>query len=149
MKKNKLILGLVLIFLTLVSIIGLSVKKSNNLRENVKTEKTEKFVKKGKYKKITSNEAKKLMETEKGYIIADVRSTEEYANGHIPNAISIPLDTIGNEAKSQLKDKNQLIMVYCRTGRRSREATLKLIEEGYANVIDFGGINDWTGEIVK
>lgn len=146
MKKNKLILGLVLIFLTLVSIIGLSVKKSNNLRENVKTEK---FVKKGEYKKITSNEAKKLMETEKWYIIADVRSTEEYANGHIPNAISIPLDTIGNEAKSQLKDKNQLIMVYCRTGRRSREATLKLIEEGYANVIDFGGINDWTGEIVK
>ena len=104
--------------------------------------------KKAEYKKITSDEAKKMMETQK-VIVVDVRTLEEYNEGHIPNAISIPLETIENEAEVKLKNKDDLILVYCRSGRRSREAALKLIEKGYTNVIDFGGIKDWNGEVVK
>ena len=104
--------------------------------------------KKAEYKKITSDEAKNIMLTEKP-IVVDVRSLEEYNEGHIPNAISIPLETIENEAETKLKNKDDLILVYCRSGRRSREAALRLIEKGYTNVIDFGGIQDWNGEVVK
>ena len=104
--------------------------------------------KKAEYKKITSDEAKNIMLTEKP-IVVDVRSLEEYNEGHIPNAISVPLETIENEAEAKLKNKDDLILVYCRSGRRSREAALRLIEKGYTNVIDFGGIQDWNGEVVK
>ena len=113
-----------------------------NIISEVKNEK------KAEYKKITSDEAKNIMLTEKP-IVVDVRSLEEYNEGHIPNAISVPLETIENEAETKLKNKDDLILVYCRSGRRSREAALRLIEKGYTNVIDFGGIQDWNGEVVK
>ena len=102
--------------------------------------------------KITSDQAVEMMKKEKNYVIVDVRTPEEYKEGHIPNAINVPLDTIDNynsQNVENLKDKNQLIMVYCRSGRRSAEAAKKLLAKGYMNVIDFGGINDWKGEIVK
>ena len=132
----------------LISILGISCGRTMNSKQVSVDSKEVKSEKKAEYKKITSDEAKKMMETEKT-IVVDVRSLEEYNEGHIPNAISIPLETIENEAEAKLKNKNDLILVYCRSGRRSREAALKLIEKGYTNVIDFGGIQDWNGEVVK
>ena len=89
------------------------------------------------------------MKDEKNYIIIDVRTIEEYSEGHIPNAVSLPVQNIGNDENFQLPDKNQLILLYCRSGSRSKQAAQKLVEKGYANVVDFGGINKWIGEIVK
>lgn len=132
----------------LISVLGISCGRTMNSKQVSVDSKEVKNEKKAEYKKITSDEAKKIMETEKT-IVVDVRTTEEYNEGHIPNAISIPLETIEKEAEAKLKNKNDLILVYCRSGRRSREAALKLIEKGYTNVIDFGGIQDWNGEVVK
>ncbi|BBM38174.1 rhodanese [Leptotrichia hofstadii] len=130
------------------SVFGFSCSKTGNEKQNLTMSKEAKAGKKAEYKKITSDEAKKMMETQK-VIVVDVRTLEEYNEGHIPNAISVPLETIENEAEAKLKNKDALILVYCRSGRRSREAALKLIEKGYTNVIDFGGIKDWNGEVVK
>ena len=132
----------------LISVLGISCGRTMNSKQVSVDSKEVKEVKKAEYKKITSDEAKNIMLTEKP-IVVDVRSLEEYNEGHIPNAISVPLETIENEAETKLKNKNDLILVYCRSGRRSREAALKLIEKGYTNVIDFGGIQDWNGEVVK
>ena len=130
------------------SVFGFSCSKTGNEKQDLVMSKEAKNGKKAEYKKITSDEAKKMMESEKT-IVVDVRTLEEYNEGHIPNAVSIPLETIENEAEAKLKNKDDLILVYCRSGRRSREAALKLIEKGYTNVIDFGGIKDWNGEVVK
>ena len=130
------------------SVFGFSCSKTGNEKQDLVMSKEAKNGKKAEYKKITSDEAKKMMETQK-VIVVDVRTLEEYNEGHIPNAISVPLETIENEAEAKLKNKDDLILVYCRSGRRSREAALKLIEKGYTNVIDFGGIQDWNGEVVK
>ena len=100
------------------------------------------------YQKITPQEAKTIIDNEKDYIILDVRRLDEYNGGHIPNAILIPNEEINEKAESVLLDKNQLILVYCRSGKRSKEAALKLINLGYTNVLDFGGIIDWPYEIV-
>lgn len=100
------------------------------------------------YTQIDSAQAARLMQTEKDYIILDVRTEEEFRSGHIPNAVCIPNETIGNGEIGALKDKNQLILVYCRSGRRSKEAAQKLANLGYTNVKEFGGIIDWTGETV-
>ena len=132
----------------LISVLGISCGRTMNSKQVSVDSKEVKEVKKAEYKKITSDEAKKMMETQK-VIVVDVRTLEEYNEGRIPNAISIPLETIENEAEAKLKNKDDLILVYCRSGRRSREAALKLIEKGYTNVIDFGGIKDWNGEVVK
>ena len=132
----------------LISVLGISCGRTMNSKQVSVDSKEVKNEKKAEYKKITSDEAKNIMLTEKP-IVVDVRSLEEYNEGHIPNAISVPLETIENEAEVKLKNKNDLILVYCRSGRRSREAALRLIEKGYTNVIDFGGIQDWNGEVVK
>ena len=99
------------------------------------------------YRSISMDEAVAMMEQENGYIILDVRRPDEYAAGHIPNAINVPNETIGNVEILELPDKNQLIMVYCRSGRRSKEASEKLVKLGYTNIVEFGGILDWKGEI--
>lgn len=101
------------------------------------------------YRQVTAQEAKELMDSEEGYIILDVRTDEEYAEGHIPGAILIPHDDIANQAEETLADKDQLILVYCRSGNRSRQAAEALAELGYTNVVDFGGINDWPYEIER
>ena len=132
----------------LISVLGISCGRTMNSKQVSVDSKEVKNEKKAEYKKITSDEAKNIMLTEKP-IVVDVRSLEEYNEGHIPNAISIPLENIENEAETKLKNKDDLILVYCRSGRRSREAALRLIEKGYTNVIDFGGIQDWNGEVVK
>ena len=145
MKIRKIVL---LIIIGIFSVFGFSCSKTGNEKQDLVMSKEAKNGKKVEYKKITSDEAKKMMETQK-VIVVDVRTLEEYTEGHIPNAISVPLETIENEAEAKLKNKDDLILVYCRSGRRSREAALKLIEKGYTNVIDFGGIKDWNGEVVK
>ena len=96
---------------------------------------------------ISSEEAKRIMENEENYIILDVRTEEEYKKGHIPEAINIPNEEITLETTNNLTDKDQLILVYCRSGNRSKEASKKLVELGYTNVYDFGGINDWKYDI--
>lgn len=101
------------------------------------------------YKRITMDEAQKIFETEGDYIILDVRRPEEYAEGHIPRAINIANETIGSEEISELPDKEQLIYVYCRSGNRSKQAAGKLVDLGYTNIVEFGGIMDWKGKIEK
>ena len=101
------------------------------------------------YRQISMNEAVKMMKNEKNYIILDVRRPDEYAEGHIPGAINLPNEEIGASEISELPDKAQLILVYCRSGRRSNEASEKLAKLGYTNIVEFGGILDWTGEIER
>ena len=100
------------------------------------------------YEQITQEEAARLMEAEKDYILLDVRTREEYAEAHIPGAVCVPNEEIGTEPPPELPDKDQLILIYCRSGRRSKEAAQKLFDMGYTNIYEFGGIIDWTGEIV-
>ena len=100
----------------------------------------------GSYRQINMEEAIAMMEEERGYIILDVRTAAEYADKHIPGAINIPNENIGTEEIPQLPDKNQLILVYCRSGNRSKQAAEKLVKLGYTNIVEFGGINDWPGE---
>ena len=100
------------------------------------------------YRSITMDEAVAMMEQETGYIILDVRRPDEFAAGHIPNAINVANETIGTAEIPELPDKDQLIMVYCRSGRRSKEASEKLVKLGYTNIVEFGGILDWKGETV-
>ena len=101
------------------------------------------------YRQITMQEAVEMMEKEENYVILDVRTHQEFAAGHIPDAIVIPNETIGTEEISQLPDKDQLIMIYCRSGNRSKQASDKLVKLGYNNIIEFGGIIDWPGETVS
>ena len=98
---------------------------------------------KNTYEQITPAEAKGIMDTEQNYIILDVRTEEEFAEGHIKDAILIPDDEITEKAESILTDKDQQILVYCRSGRRSKNAASRLVELGYSNVKEFGGIIDW------
>ena len=101
------------------------------------------------YQQISMDEAIAIMESESDYIILDVRTTEEFADKHIPDAINIPNETIGTEDIPELPDKDQLILVYCRSGNRSKQASDKLVGLGYTNIVEFGGINDWLGETVS
>ena len=100
------------------------------------------------YRQIAMDEAVDMMAQETGYIILDVRRPDEFAAGHIPNAINVPNESIGTSDIPELPDKDQLIMVYCRSGRRSKEASEKLVKLGYTSIVEFGGILDWKGEIV-
>ena len=103
----------------------------------------------GSYRQISMNDAVTMMEEESGYIILDVRTSEEFADKHIPGAINVPNEIIETQALSQLPDKEQLILVYCRSGNRSKQASEKLVALGYTNIVEFGGINDWQGETVS
>ena len=101
------------------------------------------------YRQVSPEEAAAMMEEETDYIILDVRTQEEYETAHIPGAICIPNETIGTDDIPQLPDKDQLILVYCRSGNRSKQASEKLAKQGYTNIVEFGGINSWTGETVS
>ena len=100
------------------------------------------------YTQLSQDEAISMMEESSDYVILDVRTQEEYDEGHIPDAICIPNETIGDQRPEELKNLDQMIFVYCRSGRRSKEAAQKLANLGYTNVYEFGGINTWPGEIV-
>ena len=99
------------------------------------------------YVNITAEEAKQIMDTEEGYIILDVREQDEYDAGHIPGAIVISHEEIAEKVNEMLPDKDQLILVYCRSGRRSKIAAEALAELGYTNIKEFGGIIDWPYEV--
>ncbi|MDD6050827.1 MAG: rhodanese-like domain-containing protein [Clostridiales bacterium] len=101
------------------------------------------------YRQITQAEALRMMETERDYIILDVRTPAEFAERHIPGALNVPNEAIGDTAPAQLPDKGQLILVYCRSGNRSKQASEKLSALGYTNIVEFGGINTWPGETVS
>ena len=101
------------------------------------------------YRQISMDEAITMMEEESGYIILDVRTPEEFADKHISGAVNIPNETIAAEEIPELPDKDQLILVYCRSGNRSKQASEKLAALGYTNVVEFGGINSWPGETVS
>ena len=126
-----------LILLLLVAILLTGCEQANqNNREAV-------------YMNITAQEAKKIMDSEEGYIILDTRTQEEYDEGHIPGAIVIPHDEITDRAEEELPDKDQLLLVYCRSGRRSKLAAEALVKLGYTNIKEFGGIIDWHYEVTK
>ena len=103
----------------------------------------------GSYRQISMDEAVDMMKKESGYIILDVRRPDEYAAGHIPGAINLPNEDIGSNEIKILPNKSQLILVYCRSGRRSKEASEKLVKLGYTNIVEFGGILDWKGDIER
>ena len=100
------------------------------------------------YRQISMEEAVTMMEEETGYIILDVRTTQEYNEKHIPGAINIANESIGTEDIPELPDKDKLILVYCRSGNRSKQASEKLVNLGYTNIVEIGGINSWPGETV-
>ena len=102
---------------------------------------------KGTYRQISMEDAMDVMAERTDYLILDVRTQEEFASGHIPGAICIPNESISPDVLQQLPDKNQLLLVYCRSGNRSKQASQKLADLGYTNVVEFGGIRDWPGEI--
>ena len=104
---------------------------------------------KAMYEQITAEEAKKIMDSGEEHIILDTREQDEFDEGHIPGAILIPYTEIENEAEAMLPDKDKLILVYCRSGRRSKIAAESLSKLGYTNIKEFGGIIDWTYEIEK
>ena len=133
MKKVK---GLIIMLLISLSLFGMTACGSENGKSST-------------YEQITAEQAKTIMDTEKDYIIIDARTEEEFAEGHIENAILIPEYEIKDRAEKELPDKEQLILVYCRSGRRSKIASEELVKLGYTNVKEFGGIIDWPYEIVK
>ena len=133
MKKLK---GLIIMLLISLSLFGMTACDGGNEKSST-------------YEQITAEQAKTIMDTEKDYIIIDARTDEEFAEGHIENAILIPEYEIANRAEKELPDKEQLILVYCRSGRRSKIASEELVKLGYTNVKEFGGIIDWPYEIVK
>ena len=100
------------------------------------------------YQQIDQETAKKMMEADDGHVIVDVRRKDEFDAGHIPGAVLIPNESISDTRPEQLPDLDQIILIYCRSGNRSKQAAQKLFDMGYTNVYEFGGINTWTGEIV-
>lgn len=149
MKKLKGTIILLTVALTLFS-CGCGkendIKNDNITKENITENST---VNSLGYEQISGEEAKRIMDSETGYIIIDARTQEEFDDGHIENAILIPEYEISERAEKELPDKNQLILVYCRSGRRSKIAAQALVELGYTNVKEFGGIIDWKYEVVK
>ena len=101
------------------------------------------------YRQVNAAEAASIMDAEESYIILDVRTQAEYEEKHIPDAICIPNESIGTDEIPELPDKDQLILVYCRSGNRSKQAAAKLVALGYTNIVEFGGMIDWPGETVS
>ena len=100
------------------------------------------------YTQVSSADAAQMMDENEDEIVLDVRTPEEYAEAHIPQAINVPNEEIGEDAIAELQDKDQLILIYCRSGNRSKQAAEKLAAQGYTNIVEFGGIHDWDGETV-
>lgn len=131
--------GWVILLMITLSLFGLTACDGNSPDENSSVA----------YEQISAKEAKEIMDTEKDYIIIDARTESEFAEGHIDGAILIPEYEIAERAEGELPDKDALILVYCRSGRRSKIASEELVKLGYTNVKEFGGIIDWPYEIVK
>ena len=146
MKKAIFLLLLVMLTVTVMACGDFAASTEETATESAESETEEKQV---VYENITADEAKQIMDTESGYVILDVRTESEYAEGHIPGAILIPDYEITELAESILTDKDQKILVYCRSGRRSKNAAQALLALGYTNIWEFGGIIDWNYDIEK
>lgn len=133
---NKTIYVILIIIAIVVGVILMLNKKDKNIDNEVII------------KHVSMDDIVEIMNENNNYIILDVRTIAEYNEGHIPNAICIPNETIGSNIINELPDKEQLILVYCRSGNRSKQAAEKLKKLGYTNLIEFGGIIDWKGEII-
>lgn len=144
MKKSYYILGLVAMCIFFCACGQNRTDRPDMAEQSAESEGSEQEM---TYEQISMEEAKQLMADEEGYVIVDARTIEEYANGHIPDAICIPNESIGVVAPDKLPNKEQLILVYCRSGNRSKQASQKLVKLGYTNVKEFGGIMDWDGDI--
>ena len=129
------LLSVILLLLTVLSLSGCAQKLDGDGMVN-------------SYTQISQEQAKEMMARDDGHIIVDVRRQDEYDAGHIPGAVLIPNESIGTERPEELPDPDQIILIYCRSGNRSKQAAQKLFDMGYTNIFEFGGIIDWTGEIV-
>ena len=148
MKKN-IIIAIILIAV-LICIGGFIYKTSKtNKTTTSNSTATTNGAKTNEIRHVSMNDIVKIMEENKDYVIVDVRTPDEYAEGHIPNAINIQNETINETVYNKLKDKNQLILIYCRSGSRSRQAAYKMQKLGYTNIVEFGGIINWKGKIEK
>ena len=144
LKRNKRFLIMIIALMLPLGCVGCAPEGSSNsdsTGDSVENSAT--------YEQISGAQAKAIMDSASGYIILDVREQYEYDEGHIPGAILIPYGEIADRAENELPDKDQLILVYCRSGRRSKIAAEELVKLGYTNVKEFGGIIDWEYEIVK
>lgn len=140
-----------LLLLLILTVVLMACGAPASIIEETKAESTEQETEEKQviYENINAEQAKQMMDTETGYVILDVRTEEEYAEGHIPGAILIPDYEITQKAESILADKDQKILVYCRSGRRSKNAAEALLALGYTNIWEFGGIIDWNYDIEK
>lgn len=134
---KKIILLIIIVIIIIIGVVFKMNKKEKSIENEVVI------------KHVSMNDIVQIMEENENYIILDVRTQAEYNQGHIPNAICIPNETIDESVVNKLSDKNQMILVYCRSGNRSKQAAEKLKKLGYTNLIEFGGIIDWKGEIER
>lgn len=134
---KKIILIIIILTIIIIGVVCIMNKKEKIIENEVII------------KHVSMNDIVQIMDENENYIILDVRTQAEYNQGHIPNAICIPNETIDENVVNKLPDKNQMILVYCRSGNRSRQAAEKLKKLGYTNLIEFGGIIDWKGEIER
>lgn len=134
---KKIILIIIILTIIIIGVVCIMNRKKRNIENEVII------------KHVSMNDIVQIMEENENYIILDVRTQAEYNQGHIPNAICIPNETIDENVVNKLPDKNQMILVYCRSGNRSKQAAEKLKKLGYTNLIEFGGIIDWKGKIER
>ena len=148
MKKNIII---AIILIAVLICIGFFIYKSSKTNKTTTSNSTAttNAAKTNEIRHVSMDDIVKIMDENKDYVIIDVRTPDEYKEGHIPNAINIPNETINETVYNKLKDKNQLILIYCRSGSRSRQAAYKMQKLGYTNLVDFGGIINWKGKIEK
>lgn len=133
------IVSLLLLIITAMLLFGC------NKESQADTNKAEKAI----YRKISAQEAKEIMDKTNNYVLVDVRTVQEFNSGHIEGAVLIPSNLINGTSIKELPDKKALILLYCRSGRRSADAAERMLEMGYTNIYDFGGIIDWPYEIIK
>ena len=134
---KKIILIIIILIIIIIGVVCIMNKKEKIIENEVII------------KHVSMNDIVQIMEENENYIILDVRTQAEYNQGHIPNAICIPNETIDENVVNKLPDKNQMILVYCRSGNRSKQAAEKLKKLGYTDLIEFGGIIDWKGKIER
>lgn len=137
MKKKNKIFNLSILLAAMLMIGGCAAEESDVKQD----------AEQSAYTSITAEEAKKIMDEETGYLILDVRTKEEYDEGHIPDSVLLPNETIDDDVSDILPDKDQKILIYCRSGNRSKQASQKLADLGYTDLVEFGGIIDWQYEI--
>ena len=129
--------AIIIVLLSILSLSGCAQKQDVDENETVSQS----------YRQISQEEAKEMMARDDGHVVVDVRRQDEYDAGHIPGAILVPNESIGCDSPEALPDYDQIILIYCRSGNRSKQAAEKLASMGYTNIYEFGGIIDWTGEI--